>query len=465
MKVFNTCLAAVVVTLAMAIQGALAHPTWPEYKSLYNKAFTPTEDAKREKIYNSNMQVADQMNAKNPLAKFGQNEFSHLSQEEFKVFHNADKYYKEESQRKRFSEKKTFGATKVEEVDWRTKGAVTYVKNQGQCGSCWSFSTTGSTEGQWFLAGHELVALSEQELVSCDHKDNGCQGGLMDNAFETIVSEWNGWITGETDYPYVSGGGQVPACSRTGKPNRAKITGHTNVANSEAEMATALASVGPLSIAVDASSWQTYSGGIMTNCVSTQVDHGVLIVGMNLKFSTPYWIVKNSWGPSWGEQGYIRVAYGSDQCLITTVPCYPHADKGPVPPPGPTAPTSPPTPPSPPSPSPSPSGGTFTQYQCDNGLCLGDCTSHSFPQNECLSLSGGGSAIATCSTEDINLQVFSGSSDCTGASQNQQQPLKQCLKDTTGTYIYNTCTSKVDNKRAAKIAAKPEFKIANKKNQ
>jgi len=337
MKVFNVCLAAVCVTLALSVQMALAaqqQPSWTEYKQLYNKAFTPDEDAKREKIFAENMKIAADLQAKNPLATFGSNQFAHLSQEEFKVYHNAAKAYKQEHQRNRFVEKKSFAdVARPEQVDWRTKGAVTYVKNQGQCGSCWSFSTTGSTEGQWFLAGHDLVALSEQELVSCDHRDDGCQGGLMSNAWTTIVENWGGFITGEKDYPYVSGGGQVPACDRTGKPARAHITGQVAVAHSESEMATAVATVGPISIGVDASTWQTYSGGIMTNCASSQVDHGVLIVGYDLSYSTPYWIIKNSWTPQWGENGYIRVEYGKDQCLITYAPGYPKASKGPLPPP------------------------------------------------------------------------------------------------------------------------------------
>jgi len=489
MKVFNVCLAAVALTLAMAIQTALAANTisWTQYKRMYNLAMTPDEDAKREVIFNKNMQVAADMSAKNPLATFGVNQYSHISAEEFKVFHNADKYYKTQAQRKRFSDKKSaFGAkaAAVEQIDWRTKGAVTAVKNQGQCGSCWSFSTTGSIEGQWFLAGHTLVALSEQELVSCDTADDGCNGGLMDNAFNTIVNTWGGWITGENDYPYVSGGGNVPSCDRTGKPKRAQITGHTDVAQSESVMASTLASIGPISIAVDASSWQTYTGGILTNCVSQQIDHGVLLVGMNLKYSTPYWIIKNSWASSWGEEGYIRVAYGSDQCLITSAPCYPHASKGPAPP----APPTPPTPPSPPTPPTPPASGTFTQNQCDNALCLGDCTAHSFPQGQCLQLSGGGSAIATCSATELNLQVFSASSSCTGASSTQQQPLNQCLEDQSGTYIYNTCSgsssgsgsgssnpappssnsgssSGFNAERTSKIAVKPQMKLANKKKQ
>ena len=113
---------------------------------------------------------------------------------------------------------------------------------------------------------------------------------------------------------------------------------------------------------------------------------------------------------------------------------------------------------------PAPSSGTFTQYQCTNGLCLGDCTSHSFPQGQCLSLTSGGSAIATCGSDALSLQVFS-SSDCTGSSQTESQPINECLEDTSGTYIYNTCSASVDSKRAAKIASKAQLMIANKKKQ
>ena len=205
MKLFNNCLALVVISLGAFIQMTLAHPSWSEYKRLYNKAFTPTEDLKREKIYNANMKIADEMNAKNPLAKFGHNEFSFMSAEEFKVYHNAEAYYKREAGNNKSVEqhvatnKKLAAAT---QVDWRKKGAVTAVKNQGQCGSCWSFSTTGSIEGAWFLAGHELVSVSEQEFVSCDTNDDGCNGGLMQNAFKWAIDSWSGWVTSESAYPY-----------------------------------------------------------------------------------------------------------------------------------------------------------------------------------------------------------------------------------------------------------------------
>ncbi len=213
MKVFNQILAIAVITIGAFVQLAVAHPSWTEYKRLYNKGFTPDEDIKREKIYSLNMQTADALAAKNPLAKFGHNEFSHMSAEEFKVYHNADAYYTREKARVKNSSsgfKAAAAATGAQQVDWRKKGAVTYVKNQGQCGSCWSFSATGGIEGQWFLAGHELVAVSEQEFVSCDQNDSGCNGGLMDNAFNWAVTSWGGWVTSEAAYPYVSGMGQVP---------------------------------------------------------------------------------------------------------------------------------------------------------------------------------------------------------------------------------------------------------------
>jgi cathepsin F/cysteine peptidase B len=205
-------------------------------------------------------------------------------------------------------------------IDWREKGAVTAVKNQGQCGSCWAFSSTGSIEAQWFLAGHPLVSVSEQELVSCDKTDSGCDGGLMDNAWTWLVEKEKGEIATEASYPYVSGNGDVPRCELP-KTTGATISGHEDLPTNEDQMATWMLTNGPISIAVDATSWQTYTSGIMTNCISTQVDHGVLAVGFDDNNEPPYWIIKNSWAADWGEKGYIRVKKGANECLITTVPC------------------------------------------------------------------------------------------------------------------------------------------------
>jgi len=209
-------------------------------------------------------------------------------------------------------------ASDTKSIDWRTKGAVTPIKNQGNCGSCWSFSATGNMEGQWFLAGNTLVGLSEEELVQCSSStgNEGCNGGLMDWAFEWVTS--NGGIDSESDYPYTSGGGTTGTCVNSKLGNKvAKFTGHTDMPKNENSMATWVYTNGPLAIGVDAITWSSYTGGIMSNCNGKQLDHGVLIVGFNDANSPPYWIVKNSWGTSWGENGYIRLEKGTDQCGIT----------------------------------------------------------------------------------------------------------------------------------------------------
>jgi C1A family cysteine protease len=269
------------------------------------------------------MRKAEKLSKLNPLATFGVNEFADMSAAEFKIRHSAEKHFQAKMAHRQpvanlFSEEQVKAA--VTSIDWRTKGAVTAVKNQGQCGSCWSFSSTGSIEGQWFLAGHTLVSLSEQELVSCDTTDDGCNGGLMDNAWAWLVSKEHGNIATEASYPYVSGGGNVPKCALP-KTTGATISGHEDLPQNEDQMATWMSTNGPISIGVDATSWQTYTSGIMTNCISSQVDHGVLAVGFDNTNNPPYWIIKNSWAASWGEDGYIRVKKGTNQCLISSNPC------------------------------------------------------------------------------------------------------------------------------------------------
>lgn len=207
-------------------------------------------------------------------------------------------------------------------IDWRALGAVTPVKDQGQCGSCWSFSTTGSLEGAYFVSTGVLQSFSEQELVSCDNFKNGgtnlgCNGGNVEPTLTWVGKQ--GGICREEDYPYVSGTGKVPDCSRSCSP----VSGTTVkkvievTANSDTAMMTALVQQ-PVSVAIEAdqSAFQLYKSGVFTGACGANLDHAVLLVGYgtddSINGGTDYYIMKNSWSASWGEQGYMRMGRGVD---------------------------------------------------------------------------------------------------------------------------------------------------------
>merc|ERR1712187_747035 len=212
-------------------------------------------------------------------------------------------------------------------------GAVTPVKNQGQCGSCWAFSTTGSTEGAWKIAGNSLVSLAEQQLVDCDKVDSGCNGGLMDNGFSFL--EKNAACT-ESSYTYTARDGTCQASGCSVAIPQGGVTGYKDVSG-ESGLASAVQQQ-PVSVAIEAdlSSFQLYSGGVMSGSCGTQLDHGVLAVGFGTDGGVEYWKVKNSWGASWGESGYIRMKKGINQCGIANQPSYPVVDGSAPPSPTPT---------------------------------------------------------------------------------------------------------------------------------
>lgn len=203
-------------------------------------------------------------------------------------------------------------------VDWREKGAVTGVKNQQNCGSCWSFSTTGALEGIYAISRGNLVSFSEQQLVDCDNgitKNHGCNGGLMDTAFSFISS--NGGLCSESDYPYVSGTSQkAESCQTSCKVvSGSKISKYVDIpANSDNAMMTALVQQ-PVSVAIEADqkSFQMYKSGVFTATCGTNLDHGVLLVGYGSQSGLDYYILKNSWGvDSWGMNGYLLLGRGND---------------------------------------------------------------------------------------------------------------------------------------------------------
>merc|ERR1712232_1265639 len=218
------------------------------------------------------------------------------------------------------------GETLADSVDWVEKGAVTPVKDQSQCGSCWAFSTTGGLEGAWQVATGKLASLSEEQLVDCDKGGNGCHGGLMDQGFEFLQTVD---VCSEQSYPYTAGSGHEGSCKSqcdVAIP-KGSVTGHMDVDHSEEALMSALMK-GPVSIAIEAdqSSFQHYTSGVLTAACGSQLDHGVLAVGYGEEDGTKYWKVKNSWGSSWGDAGYIRIergAGGSGECGILQAASYP----------------------------------------------------------------------------------------------------------------------------------------------
>jgi len=207
-------------------------------------------------------------------------------------------------------------------VDWRTKNAVTPVKNQAQCGSCWAFSTTGAVEGADAIASGSLKSFSEQQLVSCSKQNSGCNGGLMDYAFQYIKTAP---LELESNYPYTSGAGRVASCKYSKSRGVGTVSSFTDVQSSVGQMKAALGK-GPVSVAIEADqmAFQSYTSGVITSGCGTNLDHGVLAVGYGTLDGEDFFLVKNSWGPSWGDQGYVRIG-AKNQCGILNAASYPSA--------------------------------------------------------------------------------------------------------------------------------------------
>lgn len=285
----------------------------------YGQTFEKDDLETRLSVFAENHEYIEQINHQNRTYTLGHNEYSAMTLDEFHEQMKLGRYASFQNYEKFRTgiqgsvPRGSFrgGVKAVDSIDWTDKGAVTPVKNQGQCGSCWSFSTTGALEGAYYIKNNKLVSFSEQNLVDCDKTDGGCHGGLMDNAFDWIKK--NGGLCTEDEYPYT--GRRSFSCKDCTIVEGSDIKAHTDVTkNDDSAMMSAL-SQQPVSIAIEADQkdFQLYSSGVFTAACGTNLDHGVLAVGFGTENGGDYYKVKNSWGETWGEQGYIKLARGVSQ--------------------------------------------------------------------------------------------------------------------------------------------------------
>jgi len=318
-----------IVSLVGATAALASEPqhqaAWEDFKLKFAREYDVQEEMIRKAIFVANMKNIKAENAKGHRYTLGVNQFTDMTPEEYK---QRLGFKPSGRQAPSLGVHQYSGEVLADSVDWVEKGAVTPVKDQGNCRSCWAFSTTGGLEGAWQVATGKLASLSEEQLVECSREDdNGCRtGGLMDRAFEFLETVD---ACSEESYPYTSGSGEGGTCKQGCDVAIPKggVTGHMDVDHTEEALMSALMK-GPVSVAIEAdqSSFQHYRSGVLSTGCGTQLDHGVLAVGYGVEDGTKYWKVKNSWGSSWGDSGYIHIergAGGSGECGILMSASYP----------------------------------------------------------------------------------------------------------------------------------------------
>lgn len=304
-----------------------ARHLFDKFKTRHNRTYQSTlEHEMRFRIFKNNLFKIEQLNKyEQGTAKYGITHFADMTSAEYRartglvIPREGDDVNHIRNPMAEIDEHMEL----PEAFDWRDLGAVSPVKNQGNCGSCWAFSVVGNIEGLHQVKTKQLEEYSEQELLDCDTVDSACNGGFMDDAYKAI--EKIGGLELESEYPYLAK--KQKTCHFNKTLSHVRVKGAVDLPKNETAMAQFLVANGPISIGLNANAMQFYRGGISHPwkplCSKKNLDHGVLIVGYGVKEypmfnkTLPYWIVKNSWGPKWGEQGYYRVYRGDNTCGVS----------------------------------------------------------------------------------------------------------------------------------------------------
>ncbi|XP_022865316.1 cysteine proteinase 3-like [Olea europaea var. sylvestris] len=298
--------------------------TFARFAHLFGKRYKSAEEMKRRyEIFSENLKMIRSHNKKGLSYTLGINEFADLTWDEF------SRHKLGAAQNCSATTRGNHKLTDVllpETKDWRKAGIVSPVKNQGHCGSCWTFSTTGALEAAYTQAFGKGISLSEQQLVDCAGAFNnfGCNGGLPSQAFEYI--KYNGGLETEASYPYT---GKDGACKYSSENSAIQVLDSVNITlGAEYELKHAVGTVRPVSVAFEVvTGFRFYKGGVYTStkCGNSPMDvnHAVLAVGYGVENGVPYWLIKNSWGADWGDHGYFKMEMGKNMCGVATCASYP----------------------------------------------------------------------------------------------------------------------------------------------
>jgi len=316
------------VIFAITAEDSKSLPLWEQFKVDYNRHYaSAAEEGYRFTVFVENLKLAAERNAEGH-ERHGVTQFMDLTPAEFKgIYLNFKPRYRAVLGTPTPHAQAVY-CTNSTNCNYAQLGVVTPVKDQGQCGSCWAFSTTESVETAWAEAGHPLISLAPQQIVDCDKTDDGCNGGDTPTAYQYVIQA--GGLETESNYPYTARDG---TCKFSASEVAAKISAYkwgitpcntvaTRDCNSQNETGlwTVVQTSGPQSICVDASPWQTYQSGIFdsSKCKYSyaSLDHCVHLTGYGVDNGEKYWLVKNSWGVTWGEKGYIRLVYGKNMCGV-----------------------------------------------------------------------------------------------------------------------------------------------------